>query len=98
MLWLDLANAYSSMPHKLVLEALEMHNVPVSVRELILDYYSDFILRVSAGSTTSEWQRLRMGIIPRCTISVILLALATNMLVKSAEPECRGPRSKLRIR
>lgn len=39
VLWLDLANAYGSMPHKLVLETLERHHVPAAVRELILDYY-----------------------------------------------------------
>ncbi|XP_073720025.1 uncharacterized protein [Misgurnus anguillicaudatus] len=94
VLWLDLANAYGSMPHKLVQEALEKHHVPVIVRNLIQDYYRDFKLRVSSGSTTSEWHRLEVGIITGCTISVILFALAMNMLVKSAEPECRGPKSK----
>lgn len=98
VLWLDLANAYSSMPHKLVLETLERHHVPAAVRDLILDYYGDFSLRVSAGSTTSEWHRLEMGIITGCTISVILFALAMNMLVNSAEPECRGLKSKSGIR
>ncbi len=29
-----------------------------------------------------------------CTISVILFSLAMNMLTKSAEPECRGPKTK----
>ena len=81
------------MPHKLVLEALERHHVPAAVRDLILDYYSDFSLRASAGSTTSEWHSLEVGIITGCTISVILFALAMNMLVKSAETECRGPKS-----
>ncbi|GAA6109066.1 uncharacterized protein LOC109140823 [Tachysurus ichikawai] len=97
VLWLDLANAYGSIPHKLVQEALERHHVPVIVRNLIQDYYSDFKLRVSSGSITSEWHRLEVGIITGCTISVILFALAMNMLVKSAEPECRGPKSKTGI-
>lgn len=93
VLWLDLANAYGSMPHKLVQEALGRHHVPATVRDLIQDYYSDFKLRVLSGSTTSEWHRLEVGIITGCTISVILFALAMNMLVKSAELECRGPKS-----
>ncbi|GAA6088617.1 uncharacterized protein LOC109140547 [Tachysurus ichikawai] len=97
VLWLDLANAYGSMPHKLVQEALERHHVSVIMRNLIQDYYSDFKLRVSSGSITSEWHRLEVGIITGCTISVILFALAMNMLVKSAEPECRGPKSKTAI-
>lgn len=32
VLWLDLANAYGSMPYKLVLETLERHHVPAVVR------------------------------------------------------------------
>lgn len=33
----------------------------------------------------SDWHQLKKGIITGCTISVILIALAINMLVKSAE-------------
>lgn len=98
VLWLDLANAYGSMPHKLVLETVERHHVPALVKDLIMDYYSDFNLRVSSGVTTSEWYRLEVGIITGCSISVILFALAMNILVTSAEPECRGPKSKSGIR
>ncbi|XP_041867113.1 uncharacterized protein LOC121656126 [Melanotaenia boesemani] len=65
-----------------------------SVRDLILDYYREFRQRVSTGSITSEWHRLEVGIITGCTISVILFALAMNMLVKSVKPECRGPKSR----
>ncbi len=32
VLWLDLANDYGSMPHKMVLETLERHHVPAAVR------------------------------------------------------------------
>lgn len=90
VLWLDLANAYGSIPHKLVEEALNRHHIPGKFRDLILDYYNSFSLRVSAGYTTSEWHKLEKGIITGCTISVILFALAMNMLVKSAEVQCRG--------
>lgn len=40
--WLDLANAYGSIPHKLVFETLERHHVPAKVRVLNLEYYGDF--------------------------------------------------------
>ncbi|XP_038147774.1 uncharacterized protein LOC119787807 [Cyprinodon tularosa] len=94
VLWLDLANAYGSIPHKLVELSLSRYHVPEKVRHLILDYYEDFSLRVSSGASTSDWHRLEKGIITGCTISVSLFALAMNMLVKSAEVECRGPLSK----
>ncbi|XP_061902037.1 uncharacterized protein LOC133649222 [Entelurus aequoreus] len=94
VLWLDLANAYGSIPHKLVELSLSRYHVPEKICNLILDYYNNFSLRVSSGTSTSDWHRLEKGIITGCTISVSLFALAMNMLVKSAEVECRGPLSK----
>nr|BAC82598.1 reverse transcriptase [Takifugu rubripes] len=94
VLWLDLTNAYGSIPHKLVEIALHLHHVPSKIKDLILDYYDDFRLRVTTGSLTSTWQCLEKGIITGCTISVPLFSLAMNIIVKSAEVECRGPLSR----
>ena len=78
------------MPHKLVQYTITKHHVPGKVADLILVYYGRFSMRVSSGSVTSEWHRLKVGI-TGYTISVILFALAMNMIVKSAEAECRVP-------
>lgn len=94
VLWLDLTNAYGSIPHKLVEVVLEKYHVPQKVKHLILDYYDRFSLRVSSGQMTSDRHHLEEGIITGCTISLTLFALAMNMLVKAAEPECRVPFSK----
>ncbi len=64
----------------------------------MLDYYSGFSLRVTSGTVTSVTHRLEKGIITGCTISVILFALAMNMLIKSAEVECRGQLTKSCVR
>nr|XP_061817543.1 uncharacterized protein LOC133607102 [Nerophis lumbriciformis] len=98
VLWLDLTNAYGSIPHKLVELALHRHHVPSKIKDLILDYYNNFRLRVTSGSITSDWHRLEKGIITGCTISVVLFTLAMNMVVKSAEVECRGPLSRSGVR
>ncbi|XP_054628013.1 uncharacterized protein LOC129179159 [Dunckerocampus dactyliophorus] len=98
VLWLDLASAFGSIPHKLVETTLDRHHVPRKIKDLILNYYGNFRLRVTSGSTTSDWHRLEKGIITGCTISVSLFALAMNMVVKAAERECRGPLSKSGIR
>ena len=42
VLWLDLKNAYRSIPHSLVEEALKRYHVPNKITELIVDYYNDF--------------------------------------------------------
>ncbi|TWW62214.1 hypothetical protein D4764_04G0008610 [Takifugu flavidus] len=50
VLWLDLTNAYRSIPHKLVELALHLHHVPSKIKDLILDYYDTFRLRVTSGA------------------------------------------------
>lgn len=52
VLWLDLANAYGSIPHKLVELSLSKYHVPEQVRNLILDYYDYFSLKVSSRTLT----------------------------------------------
>lgn len=68
VLWLELRNAYGSIPHNMVEVALERHHVPQKVKDLILDYYSKFSLRVSSVLLTSDWHQLEMGIITGCTL------------------------------
>lgn len=63
-----------------------------------MDYYNNFQTRVSSGPIKSEWHRLEKGIIMVCTISVALFTLAMNIVVKSAEVECRGPLTKSGVR
>lgn len=75
---------------------LERHHVLAKVSDLILDPQKD--LRAPAGTTTSERHRLEVGIITGCSISLILFAVDVNILVRSAEPECRGPKSRSGIR
>ncbi|KAL4001244.1 hypothetical protein ACER0C_006543 [Sarotherodon galilaeus] len=84
VLWLDLANDYGSIPHKLVEQALNQCYIPEKLRNLILDYCANFHLRVSCGTTTSDWHKLEKGIITGCTISPILFALAMNILKDAA--------------
>ena len=98
VLWLDLTNAYGSIPHKVVEETFRRYHVPSSLSNLILDYYNNFNLRVTSSTKTSDWHRLKRGIITGSTISATLFSLAMNMIIKSAEMECRSPRSKSGIR
>ncbi len=50
VLWLNLANAYGSIPHKLVEIALLLQHVHSMIKDLILDYYNNFRMRVTSGS------------------------------------------------
>ena len=54
-LWLDLAIAYGSIPHKVGENALKRHYFPEGIRGLLMDYYNEFHLKVSTGPVTSDW-------------------------------------------
>ena len=47
VLWLNLKNAYGSIPHKLVELTLKRYHVPEGISNLILDYYNTFKVRTN---------------------------------------------------
>ena len=91
--WLDIANAYGSIPHSVIHAALEAAHVPQKTRDLIASYYRDVKIRFTTKNFTTDWQKLEKGIITGCTLSVILFALSMNWLVESVRDETKGPLS-----
>ena len=81
-IWLDLANAYGSVPHKLIEFALNRYRVPQNWIRLIMNYYDSLWTRVSTSAAQSDWKQLQRGIFAGCTISVILFLLAFNVLLE----------------
>ena len=89
--WLDIANAYGSMPHELVDRSLEATHVPEKIREWVKEYYSGVFLRFSTKQFTTAWMQLEKGIVTGCTLSVILFALSMTWLLRTAKEETKGP-------
>ncbi|XP_061185889.1 uncharacterized protein LOC133193994 [Saccostrea echinata] len=89
VVWLDLANAYGTVPHKLVELTLERYHVPEKTRAVLKDYFDHLQLRFTVQDYTTAWQRLEIGKVTGCTISVILFSAAMNMIVKSVEKKSR---------
>ncbi|XP_062568263.1 uncharacterized protein LOC134230448 [Saccostrea cucullata] len=98
VIWLDLANAYGTVPHKLVELTLERYHGPEKTRVVLKDYFDHLQLRFTVQDYTTAWQRLEVGIVTGCTISVILFSAAMNMIVKSVEKKSRGPWMKSGVR
>ena len=90
--WLDIANAYGSIPHNLIKTALEQAHLPEQVCSLIESYYNDVRIRFKTRNFMTEWQRLEKGIITGCTLSVILFALTMTWLVVSEKNKTKGPK------
>ena len=91
--WIDIANAYGSMPHSLILTALRRTHVPEDICKLVESYYSDVKIRFTTKEFTTEWQTVEKGIITGCTMSVVLFSLAMTMLVMSVDKETKGPKT-----
>ena len=93
VVWLDIANAYGSIPHSLIQLALRRAHVPEEVCKLVEAYYADMKIRFTTKEFTTDWQRVEKGIITGCTLSVILFALSMTMLAMSVKEETKGPRT-----
>ena len=90
--WLDLANAYGSVPHELIKTAMSHYHIPAHVVNIINSYFGDIKLRFTYNDITTKWQDLERGIVTGCTISPILFVMSMNLIIKAAERETRGPK------
>ena len=91
--WLDIANAYGSIPHSLIQIALRRAHVPDEICKLVESYYDNVEIRFTTKDFTTDWQRVEKGIITGCTLSVVLFALSVTMLVMSVKQETKGPKT-----
>ena len=91
--WLDIANAYGSLPHDVIMTALKNAHVPDQMCKLVESYYADVKIRFSTKDFTTDWQQMEKGIVTGCTLSVILFVLAMTMLIMSVKDETKGPKS-----
>ena len=94
VVWLDLANAYGSVPHELLMKAMDFFYIPQEVQSIMKEYYDNFRMRSSTEDFTTEWHRLEIGIAAGCSISVIWFILVMEMLLRSAD--CHEEKAKVR--
>ena len=90
VVWLDLANAYGSVPHKVIQKAMEFFYIPECIQKLLMRYYSKFHMRFTTKEYVTGWQPLEVGIPMGCTISPLLFVLAMEMIVRGAESTAAG--------
>ena len=77
VVWLDLANAYGSVPHQLLWKTLEAHHVLHPVIHILQEYFSGFMMRFS--TYTTRWVPLEVGI-----------AMGARFLLPSSYWRCRS--------
>ena len=55
VIWLDLANAYGTLPHQFIDITLHKYHVPENVRKLLDHYYNNFKMRFNVEEFTTNW-------------------------------------------
>ena len=85
VVWLDLANAYGSVPHSMIQLALDMYHVPDQIKAVLKEYFAGFQMRFTTETYTTKWIDLQVGIAMGCAVSPILFVMAMQVLLKATE-------------
>ena len=80
--WLDIANAYGSVPHQLVFMALKRYGVHPLWVDIIKSYYSGLWSRSFSLHAPSSWHQHLRGIFQGCTASIILFLVSINIAIE----------------
>ena len=80
--WLDIANAYGSVPHQLIYFALERYGVHPHWIQIFKSYYDGLWSRSFSSSAPSGWHQHFRGIFQGCTTSIILFLAAINVVIE----------------
>ena len=91
VVWLDLANTYGSVPHKLIEVAMDTYHVPQHVKKIVKEYFGGIEIRFTVGEFTTSWQQLEKAIVTGCTISPIRFVMGMRLMTTAAE---RSKRTK----
>ena len=82
VIWLDIANAYGSIPRKLIVFALHRYGVFPKQSRLIETYYKGIFSKSFSESATSDWHRHQQGVFTGCTLSIIFFLTGINIVLE----------------
>ena len=82
VIWLDIANACGSIPHKLIALALHRYGVSPQWIRIIETFYEGIFSKSFSKSTTGAWHRHQQGIFAGCTLSIILFLASINIILE----------------
>ena len=81
-IWLDIANAYGSIPHRLIFFALERYGIDPKWIQIIKNYYSGLYTKCFSKSAPSSWHQHFRVIFAGCTLSIILFLSGINIIIE----------------
>ncbi|CAB0040810.1 unnamed protein product [Trichogramma brassicae] len=88
--WLDLSNAFGSVPHAFIHEALDRHSVPLPIRNLVKSSYEGVSTSVKTAGAITDPVRILSGVRQGCPLSPIVFNLALEPVVRAVQATGRG--------
>ncbi|KAL1277462.1 hypothetical protein QQF64_024135 [Cirrhinus molitorella] len=98
VVFLDLANAFGSVPHEILWTAFSFFQVPEGITRLVKAYFQDLQFCVTAQANTTAWQHLEIGIMAGCTISPLAFTMAMELIIRASRWVVGGERLKNGLR
>ena len=81
-IWLDIANTYGSIPHKLIIFALHRYGVSPKWIHLSETYYCGIFSKSFSQDAPITWHRHQRRIFGGCTLSVIHFLAGINIILE----------------
>jgi hypothetical protein len=85
--WLDLCNAFGSIPHELIKSNLLQMGFPDSFIDLVMDLYTDSNCRVKVGNKTTKVIQVGRGVKQGDPLSPLLFNIAIEPVLRLAKNE-----------
>lgn len=85
LVFLDLVNAFGSIPHNFLWTAFAYFDIPEAMANLVQAYFQDIQLCLSTENFTTAWQPLEIGIMARCTISLFAFNMAMEIIIHASQ-------------
>ena len=82
--WLDIENAYGSIPHQLIFFSLHRCGKSKPWLDKIRFYYFGLCSKSCSETAPSSWHQHMIGIFTGCTLSIILFLCGMNIIIEYA--------------
>lgn len=98
VVFLDLANAFGSVPHELLWSAFGFFHIPDAITSLVKSYFQDVQFCFNTTEFTTSWQCLEVGIMAGCTISPLAFTMAMEVIIRASKWVVGGQRAESGLR
>ena len=88
--WLDLTNAFPSVPHESIHRSLEAHGLPVKTRNIVQAMYRDTTTRIRTSEGFTDPIPILSGVRQGCPMSPIIFNLALEPVLRAIDRTGEG--------